>query len=88
MSVISLNRLVLLAIAVAFTLFAQPERIVVDNLADLQACVDRPAGPPLVCALRNSCARLVTRAVCADCQRLRKSLADTLSRQGMALPHD
>lgn len=33
---------------------AQDGRVVVDNLADLQACVNRPAGPALVCALKSS----------------------------------
>ncbi|HLK22927.1 MAG TPA: right-handed parallel beta-helix repeat-containing protein [Bryobacteraceae bacterium] len=34
--------------------YAQPERIVVGSVAELQACVDRPAGAPLICALRGS----------------------------------
>ncbi len=51
--VTSPNRLLLLTIAAFSTLSAQ-ERIVVDSVADLQACVDRPAGSPLVCALRSS----------------------------------
>jgi hypothetical protein len=44
----------LLSTAAFSVLSAQPERIVVDSVADLQACVDRPAGSPLVCALRSS----------------------------------
>src|SRR5580698_11432024 len=47
------NRLLLLSMAAISALSAQ-ERIVVDSVADLQACVDRPAGAPLVCTLRNS----------------------------------
>ena len=46
--------LLLLSLAAFSVLSAQPERIVVDSVADLQACVDRPAGSPLVCALRSS----------------------------------
>ena len=54
MLVSSLSRLLLLSTAAFSALSAQPERIVVDSIADLQACVDRPAGSPLVCALRSS----------------------------------
>ena len=46
--------LLLLSLAAFSALSAQPQRIVVDSVADLQACVDRPAGSPLVCALRSS----------------------------------
>jgi len=49
----SSTRLFLLSIAFS-RLFAQPERTVVDSVADLQACVDQPAGTPIVCALRGS----------------------------------
>jgi hypothetical protein len=48
------SRLLLLFLAAFCALSAQPQRIVVDSVADLQACVDRPAGEPLVCALRSS----------------------------------
>jgi len=54
LSISSPKRLLLFLIAVQSALYAQPERIVVASLADLQACVDRPAGAPLVCALRSS----------------------------------
>ena len=47
------NRLCLLLMAVA-PLAGQPARVVADNLSELQACVNRPAGPHIVCALRNS----------------------------------
>ncbi len=47
------NRLLLLSVA-AFSSLAAQERIVVDSVANLQACVDRPAGTPLICALRSS----------------------------------
>jgi hypothetical protein len=50
----SSDRLLLLSIVTLSALFAQPGRIVVEGVADLQDCVDRPAGPPLVCALRGS----------------------------------
>jgi Right handed beta helix region len=47
------SRLFLFSLA-AFSGLSAQERVVVDNVADLQACVDRPAGQPLVCALRSS----------------------------------
>ena len=48
---------VFLAILPALSpLAAQPTRIIVDNVGDLRACINRPAGPPLVCALKNSTA--------------------------------
>jgi hypothetical protein len=43
----------LLSLAAFFALSAQ-EKVVVDSVAALQSCVDRPAGAPLVCALRSS----------------------------------
>jgi Right handed beta helix region len=46
-------RLLLLTVA-AFSPLSAQERVIVDSVADLQACVDRPAGTPLVCALRSS----------------------------------
>lgn len=36
------------------SLLAQPARVEIDTIADLRACVNRPAGSPLVCALKNS----------------------------------
>jgi hypothetical protein len=45
--------LFLLSIA-AFSALSAQERIVVASVAELQACVDRPAGAPLICALRSS----------------------------------
>ena len=49
------SRLLLLAAVVLSTLSAQqPTRVVVDNLKDLQMCLNQPAGGPLVCALRSS----------------------------------
>jgi len=54
LSISASRLLLLLLIAVVSTLSAQPERVVVDSVADLQACVDRPAGPELICALRSS----------------------------------
>lgn len=50
----SQSRLSLLSIAALSCLSAQPERIVVASVADLQACVDRTAGAPLICALRSA----------------------------------
>jgi hypothetical protein len=47
------SRLFLLSIA-AFSALSAQERIVVASVAELQACVDRPAGAPLICALRSS----------------------------------
>jgi hypothetical protein len=38
----------------AFSALSAQERITVNGVADLQSCVDRPAGAPLVCALRSS----------------------------------
>lgn len=46
-------RLLSLSLAALPALFAQ-ERIVVGSVAELQACVDRPAGAPLICALRSA----------------------------------
>jgi hypothetical protein len=43
----------LLSLAAFFALSAQ-EKVVVDSVPALQSCVDRPAGAPLVCALRSS----------------------------------
>jgi hypothetical protein len=48
------KRFLLFLLVLESSLFAQPERIFVASTADLQACVDRPAGQPLVCALRAS----------------------------------
>jgi len=58
-TMLTLNRVSALPIFVLtsfFQLHAQPARVVVDNVPDLRACVSRPAGPPLVCALRSSSA--------------------------------
>jgi hypothetical protein len=49
----SLNRLLWLSVGTCAALAAQ-ERVVVDSIGDLQACLDRPAGSLLVCALRGS----------------------------------
>src|SRR5882724_8997195 len=54
LSVSLASRLLFLSAAVLATLSAQSERVVVDNLPDLQKCVSQPAGPPLVCALSAS----------------------------------
>jgi hypothetical protein len=48
------SRLLFLSATVLSTLCAQPVRIVVESLQDLQNCVNQPAGAPLVCALRPS----------------------------------
>jgi hypothetical protein len=37
-----------------FPLAAQPARVVVESIADLRACLKKPAGQPLVCALSSS----------------------------------
>jgi hypothetical protein len=47
------NQLSLLLLLAA-PVVAQPMRIVVENLNDLRACLSKPPGQPLVCALRGS----------------------------------
>jgi len=54
-SVVSaLSKRFLILLAAVSPLFAQPVQVVVDNVTDLQTCVNRPPGKPLVCALRAS----------------------------------
>jgi hypothetical protein len=48
------NPVLIFGLAVYSCAAQSPERIVVTSVADLQACVDRPAGGPLICALRSS----------------------------------
>jgi hypothetical protein len=47
-------RFLVFPLAVFGVVSAQPTRVVVDNIADLRACLNRPAGEPLVCALRSA----------------------------------
>ena len=48
------SRLLLLFAVALVPLSAQPARVEANKLEDLQACVNRPGGEPLVCALRSS----------------------------------